>query len=233
MPNVGARPASIAYGSGSLWVANLDDQTVSRVDPATRSVTRNIPVTDTPTGLATSPGAVWVVGSNPTRPSVTVTQIDPQFDTIASTRRIGNVVPGGPGSVATRGTAVWVAPSSGLLSRVSPRTARVVQQVDPNAGPTAVAIGAGAVWVTDSDANTVTRIDPTGLLTPITVGHGPSGDRCRVPAESGWPTRSTTPSPASIRAPTLSRPRSLSARPRRESRSARDRCGSRTAVTAP
>ena len=33
VPNVGARPESIAYGSGSLWVANLDDQTVSRVDP--------------------------------------------------------------------------------------------------------------------------------------------------------------------------------------------------------
>jgi YVTN family beta-propeller protein len=174
VPNVGARPESIAYGSGSLWVANLDDQTVSRVDPATRSVTRNVPVANTPTGLATSPGAVWVVGPEAARPAVTVTQLDPQFNSIAGTRRIGNVVPGGPGSVATRGTAVWVAPSAGLLSRLSPRTARVVRQVDPNAGPTAVAVGEDAVWVTDTDANTVTRIDPTGLLTPIAVGHGPS-----------------------------------------------------------
>ena len=173
--SVGARPGSIGFGSRSLWVANLDDQTVSRIDPASRTVSRLIPVTDTPTGLGTSPGAVWVVGSTPTSPSVTVRRIDPRFDDIAGETRIGNVVPGGPGSVAAQGGAVWVAPSSGLLSRLSPRSARAVQQVDPNAGPTAVAVGAGAVWVTDSDANTVTRIDPTGLPTPIPVGHGPSG----------------------------------------------------------
>ncbi len=173
VPNVGAQPASIAYGASSLWVANLGDQTVARVDPATRAVTRNIPVTGSPTGLATTPGAVWVVSSNPASPSVSVTRIDPQFDTKAGATRIGNVVPGGSGTVATKGDAVWVAPSSGLLSRLSPKTARIVQHIDPNAGPTAVAIGEGAVWVADSEANTVTRIDPTGLLTPITVGEGP------------------------------------------------------------
>ena len=32
---VGARPGAITYGFGSLWVANLDDQTVTRVDPRT------------------------------------------------------------------------------------------------------------------------------------------------------------------------------------------------------
>ncbi len=173
VPNVGARPSSIAYGSGSLWVANLDDQTVARVDPTTHSVQRTISVRDTPTGLATSPGSVWAVGSDPIRPSVTLRRIDAQFNTIAGTTRIGTLMPGG--SVATRGGAVWVAPSSGLLSQVSPRSARVVRQIDPNAAPTSVAVGADAVWVTDNRANAVTRVDPTGLLTPITVGRGPSG----------------------------------------------------------
>jgi YVTN family beta-propeller protein len=41
---VGTRPAGIASGSGSLWVANLDDQTVSRVDPKTLQTLRAIPV---------------------------------------------------------------------------------------------------------------------------------------------------------------------------------------------
>jgi YVTN family beta-propeller protein len=31
------------------------------------------------------------------------------------------------------------------------------------------------VWVTDSDADNVTRVDPTGLVTRVAVGHGPSG----------------------------------------------------------
>ena len=175
VPNVGARPSSIAYGSGSLWVANLDDQTVARVDPNSRSVERSVPVQDTPTGLATSPGAVWVVGANPTSPSVTVRRIDPQFDTVSQKTRIANVVPGGHGSLGTRGNTVWAAPSSGLLSRLDPRTSDVVQKVDPNAGPTGIAIAPDAVWVTDSGADTVTRVDPTGLLTPIAVGQGPAG----------------------------------------------------------
>ena len=80
---------------------------------------------------------------------------------------------GGPGSAAAPGDSVWIAPSTGLLTRLDPSTGRVVQTIDPNAGPAAVAVGADAVWVTDSDANTVTRVDPTGLLTPIPVGHGP------------------------------------------------------------
>ena len=175
VPNVGVRPSSIAYGSGSLWVANLDDQTVARIDPATHSVLRTIAVQDTPTGLATSSGGVWAVGSDRASPSVTVRRIDAQFNTIASTTHVGSVVPGESGSVAARGGAVWVAPSSGLLSQVNQHTARVVRQIDPNAAPEAIAVGADAVWVSDSRANTVTRVDPTGLLTPITVGQGPSG----------------------------------------------------------
>ena len=184
VPNAGARPSSITYGSGSLWVANLDDQTVSRIDPSTNAVAQDIPVGDTPTGLATSPGAVWVVGSIPTSSSIAVRRIDPRFDSVGKRVLVDNVVPGGAGSVAALGNTVWVAPSSGLLSRFNPGSARVVQQVDPNAGPTAVAVGAGAVWVADSDSNTVSRVDPTGLLTPIPVGHGPSG--IAVGADGIW-----------------------------------------------
>ena len=31
------------------------------------------------------------------------------------------------------------------------------------------------MWVTDNLADNVTRVDPTGALTPIAVGNGPSG----------------------------------------------------------
>jgi YVTN family beta-propeller protein len=173
VPNVGARPGTIVYGSGSLWVANVDDETVSRVDPRTRGVERTVPVQDMPTGLATSTGAVWVVGATG-RSAIAVRRIDPRFDVASPVTSIDNVVAGGPASVAAAGNRIWVAPSSGLLSRLDPRSGTIAQRVDPNASPTAVAVGADAVWITDSGADTVTRIDPTGLLTPIAVGHGPS-----------------------------------------------------------
>ena len=78
--SVGSRPGAIASGSGSLWVANRDDQNVSRIDPDTSSVTKTIPVVDTPTGLAAVNGAIWVVGSNAGGPSVSLRRIDPQFN---------------------------------------------------------------------------------------------------------------------------------------------------------
>ena len=41
---VGARPGAVVFGFGSLWVANLDDQDVSRIDPRTLRTVRNISV---------------------------------------------------------------------------------------------------------------------------------------------------------------------------------------------
>jgi YVTN family beta-propeller protein len=172
---VGALPDGITFGFGSLWVANLDDQTVSRIDPAVGRVVRTLPVGDTPTGLAASSRAVWVVGSNPTSSSVIVRRIDPQFNVVERGTRVSNVVQGGPGTVATRGNAVWIAPSSGLLARLDPKSSRVLERIDPNAGPAAVAVGAEGVWVTDSLADTVTRVDRAGRAASIPVGRGPSG----------------------------------------------------------
>ena len=51
----------------------------------------------------------------------------------------------------------------------------MAHQLDPNASPAGIAIGDGAVWLTDTEADNVVRVDPTGLLTPIPVGNGPTG----------------------------------------------------------
>ena len=171
---VGSSPGPIAVGSGSVWVANVADRTVSRVDPVALRMVSTLPLGATPTGLAASSDAIWVVQSNPGSSSVLVRRIDPQFDALDPARELGNVVPGGPGSVTGQGNSVWVAPSSGLLARFDSVTGRLVQHLDPNASPAGVAVGDGAVWVTDSDANNVTRVSPTGLSTPITVGNAPS-----------------------------------------------------------
>jgi YVTN family beta-propeller protein len=172
---VGARPGAIALGSGSLWVANLDDQTVSRVDPRTLQTVRTLSVGAPPTGIAAAAGRMWVATSHAGAASVSISRIDPQFDSIERTARIGNVVPGSPAAVAARGNTLWVAPFAGELSRIDPRTGRVVKQLDPNAGPFGIALGAGEVWVTDRAANNVTRVDATGLVTSLAVGHGASG----------------------------------------------------------
>ena len=63
---VGSRPTLIAYDGSArrrwVWVANADDQTLSRIDPTTRKP--NGPVISlgaTPAGLAVGFGSVWVL----------------------------------------------------------------------------------------------------------------------------------------------------------------------------
>jgi YVTN family beta-propeller protein len=170
---VGARPGALAFGSGSLWVANLDDRTISRVDPETHAVLRTIPVGDSPLDVTTAAGAVWSVSTVPATESVTVRRIDPSFDAIVKTIRVASF-PHGSASVAAGRGSIWVVPSLGLLTRLNAVSNRPTAEIDVASSPTSVAVGPDAVWIADTFADTVTRVDPTGALSPIPVGHGPA-----------------------------------------------------------
>jgi YVTN family beta-propeller protein len=173
---VGARPGPIAFGSGSLWIGNLDDQTISRVNPSSLRTLGTISLPAPPAALAASSDSVWVLEPNgPGQPTVPVSQIVPEFNALGVTKPIGNIVPNEPGAVAAQGHSVWVAPSHGLLTLLDAPTGQVRKRVDPHASPSGIALGGdGTRWLTDSDNDTVIRIDPTGLQTTIPVGHGPT-----------------------------------------------------------
>jgi YVTN family beta-propeller protein len=174
---VGTRPGAITFDSGSLWVANQDDQTVSRIDPASLQTLRNIPVGDAPTAIASSRGEIWVATSdlNPWARTVSVRRLDPEFDALGSPVRLSSVDQPGPDGLAAQGNSVWISPSSGQLTRLDATTGSIAQQLDSNATPGQIAAGYGAVWGTDTFADDVIRVDPTGLVTPIAVGNGPAG----------------------------------------------------------
>src|SRR5262249_52877863 len=42
---VGIRPAALAAGASSIWVVNVEDQTISRIDPTQLTLQRTIPLT--------------------------------------------------------------------------------------------------------------------------------------------------------------------------------------------
>ena len=63
---VGLRPGPIATVPGAVWIGNLDDRTLTRIDPSTRTQAANVPLDNrTPTGLAATPTAVWVARRHP------------------------------------------------------------------------------------------------------------------------------------------------------------------------
>ena len=172
---VGERPGAVAVGGGSVWVANTEDKTLSRIDPETREE-RRISLDATPTGVAVGPGGVWVAHGL----LGTLTRIDPQFNE-----------PGEPIEVAGRGTAgtvtvgggsVWVAYGESTVARVNADTGRVVETTFAGSSPAAIAFGERSLWVVNSGDNTVSRFNPrtfsesTRTLTPaITVGRSPRG----------------------------------------------------------
>jgi YVTN family beta-propeller protein len=178
---VGARPASVVSASGALWVANVDDDNVMRIDPKARRIVRTIATGIAASGLAGGAGAVWAIGGA----RGVVLRIDPVFNEVGEERvktvKVGTLLASGPatGAVAAAANAVWAVSggffSTPRLSRIDPAKKRVAATVSTGNGPTAVAVGFGDLWVTDSFENTVSRIDPTGVVThTIPVGHGAS-----------------------------------------------------------
>jgi YVTN family beta-propeller protein len=174
---VGARPSAIAYADGSLWVANLDEGTVSRVDPRQRRVVHNVATGTAPTAIAAGNGAVWAIGSDGF-----LRRIDPGFNSVSRQIRIyspGSLLTSGStaAGVAVRNGSVWTATgaffSRPRVTRVDATRNRVAHTFATGRSPAAIAAGFGALWVADNFENTVSRIDPSGIVTATPVGHEP------------------------------------------------------------
>ena len=154
---------------GSVWLADPNDDTVSRVNAATASVVDRIPVGGAPGDLAVGGGSVWVARTL----AGTVSRIDPQTGAITQTSHLG----GNPSALAYGTGSLWIADSGAeSLTRLDTATGKATQSVSLAVHPSAVALAAGAVWVASHDAGTVTEIDPTSgaTLATVPVGQGPA-----------------------------------------------------------
>jgi YVTN family beta-propeller protein len=176
---VGNGPTKIAYGEGAVWVINADDQTVERIDLATRTVRQTVKVGNGPSSVVVGAGAVWVANGL----DGTVSRIDPKTNEVVQTIRVGN----GPSGIAVGAGSVWVVNGDDhTLSRIEPRSGKVVTTVGAGTDPVDVAVGAGAVWVTNEAAGKVVKIDPlsTRVLDTVNVGRGPGA--VTVGADAVW-----------------------------------------------
>ncbi|HET6187304.1 MAG TPA: ABC transporter substrate-binding protein [Trebonia sp.] len=182
---VGERPVAAVAAAGSLWVANLDDRAVTRIDLSSRRILQSVPIGGAPTALAATPGAVWVSDT-----TGQISRIDPEYDRPVSKQQLfaaSNLLPLGtawPMLPASR--SIWIVDPDGYVAQFDPGTGRRIGSVDVGNEPSAVAAGAGSLWVTNSADGTVTRIDPVTLVATMTipVGHGP--DAVVVNAAGVW-----------------------------------------------
>lgn len=92
-------PGDLAFGRGSVWVANASGDTVWRVDARTNTLARSISVGNLATGVAYGQGSVWVASGDGT-----VSRIDPRSDRVTATIDVG----GTPFRIAVGEGRVWV-----------------------------------------------------------------------------------------------------------------------------
>jgi DNA-binding SARP family transcriptional activator/streptogramin lyase len=142
---------SIAVGYGSVWVAEYERNSVAEIDGRSGKVASRISVSSKPTRIATGEGAVWITTQHP---HSALWKIDPTLhETVA-------VLPVPPTSrrLATGEGYVWVTSGTyagepgvpqtgGVLSKINPRTNRIVATIKLGFRPDGVAVANGLVWV--------------------------------------------------------------------------------------
>jgi len=157
--STGASPQSLAVGGGSLWVANHDARTVTRIDQASGKVVADIPVPSEPHRVAYGAGAAWVGNWHDN----SVSRIDP-----TTNRVVGSPIPIGfhAGNLAVGADGVWVtsdyrvdaAAEDVVVVRIDPQTNRAVETIAVGGHPIDVAATGSAIWVSVADPGTVLRI---------------------------------------------------------------------------
>ena len=173
---VGNQPGPIAAGAGSLWVGNLQDRTLTKLDPARRSETGLTTLDNrTPTGIAVGLGAVWV--AHGVRGDVS--RVDPQFGQVTDVTSAGGAAFGSPyGSVAVGAGSVWSVFADSTLARLD-AAGTVLGRGLAGSLPAGIAVAGDSVWVTNSGDATVQRFSvksfAEGPVRVFNVGERPTG----------------------------------------------------------
>ena len=151
-------PREIAYGEGAVWVCSADHTRLARIDPGKSEVRsevdlRPLEIPDHVLLLITAgEGAVWITDQTH------VIQIDPQTNQL-----VGQPLPAGEEiiAVALGHGSLWTGShDDGIVSRVDPKTHRVVASFEVGFSVHGLAVSEKSGWVLDEHGFGIVRIDP-------------------------------------------------------------------------
>ena len=174
-------PAGIVAAAGSLWVADRErEATILRVDPDAGTRVDRIPVGGAPGALAAGGGSIWVATTLPGARQ-------------ADRHRDGSGHADDPARRQSerdrlrRRRALGRRRERQVADRGRPGRAGTVREtVTLTTRPTAIAVGAEAVWVASHDEGTVTQVDPRAEVPVATVAVGQGPSALAVGAGSVW-----------------------------------------------
>jgi len=174
---VGIRPGPVAVGDGAVWVGNLEERTLTKIDAKRRSSARTYPLDDrTPTGIAVGAGSVWVAHGALGK----LAAVDAEFGQVTKTIDVaGEALASDSGAVTVGDGAVWAVYGDSTLARIDPRKLSVTGRTFTATAPAGVVVASGYVWVVNTDSTTVQRFQPETfeegqLGTPTSVSRRPT-----------------------------------------------------------
>jgi YVTN family beta-propeller protein len=178
---VGQGPGPIAAGAGAVWVGNVIDSSVSRIDMVNPDSINTVPLDTEPSGIAVGGPGVWVTHAA----NRTVSLINPGSAKVVQSIDVGTA----PQAIAFGFGQVWVANAlEDSVSVIDASRVRVVRTIPVGAAPTGVAVGFGSVWVADSGSGVVSRIDPGSKTVTASVSVGNSPQSLVVDRTGVWVT---------------------------------------------
>ena len=175
------RPNALTIAAGQVWAMSFQDGTIALVDAATGEPGERLNLGPALSSLAAGFGSVWVTKSD--QRTRNVLRINAKTRKRVAGGSIEIARPGRNVAVATGAGAVWVAVrnisaddhSPESIVRIDPSTG-IQQQIAVADGVQDLAVGEGAVWVTNRFTNTVTKIRAgDGKQARVAVGPGPKG----------------------------------------------------------
>ena len=175
---VGIQPGPIAAGAGSLWVGNLQDRTLTKIDPATALGDRRRSRSGTERRRASRSGSARSGWRTALRGDVS--RVDPQFGQVTDVTSAGGAAFGSPyGSVAVGARARCGPCSATRRSRGSTPPGRLLGRGLAGSQPAASSVAGDSVWVTNSGDATVQRFSvrsfTEGPVRIFNVGERPTG----------------------------------------------------------
>jgi predicted Ser/Thr protein kinase len=178
-PGLLARPNGLTIAAGDVWALSNREGAIAVVDAATGDSEDRISVGEGASSLASGFNSVWVAKMS----TSTVLRIDARTRRRVAGGAIEVARAGRNVAVATGAGAVWVGVrnatpedhSPEAVVRIDPRTGEQ-RRITVERGVQDIAVGAGAVWVTNRFTSTVTRIRTSdGSAVAVPVGAVPRG----------------------------------------------------------
>src|SRR4051812_11312022 len=149
-------PDWVGIGSDAVWISNRAKSTVARLNPSTAALVATVHTGRAPcSGIAVGFDSVW----SPSCTDHRVDRIDVRTNTVVAT--VATTIGDSEGGIAVSDAAVWVVRDQhGTLLHIDPQRNAIVGQVQTAPGSFVTAFGEGALWVTSTREDLVSRVDP-------------------------------------------------------------------------